>query len=353
MGYLLNLSQLAEWTRLLQSLSPQMQDVYFTPEYYALYEQNGDGKACCFVYEEGGDVVLYPFLINSINQLGYDLDDEYYDIQGAYGYNGIVTSSKGEGFIARFHECFDQFCQERHIAAEFSRFHPLLNNQELASPKMQTFYSRKTVKLDLSLPMDEIWMSQFSSKNRNVIRKAEKDGVTIIESQDYEFFRRMYDQTMRNVNAEEFYFFPAEYYERFKESFREDLMLCFAMYEGSPISGSMFMFSKDYAHYHLSGRDKNYYKIAANNVVLCYGIQKAKERGCKLFHFGGGTTGADDDMLLHFKQNFSKDNGEFWIGKRVHNQKVYDSIVAQWKERYPESYEHNKVKLLGYREIPR
>lgn len=347
----LTLNDSEGWRRKLSSLPIDQQDVYFTPEYYALYEQNGDGKSCCFVYEEDDKVILYPFLLNSVNKLGYALDGEYYDIQGAYGYNGIVTSSKDEGFIARFHDYFDKYCQEHNIIAEFSRFHPLLNNQALASPKMQTFYSRKTVKLDLSLSIEDIWMNQFSSKNRNVIRKAEKDGVTIVESQDYEFFRQMYDQTMHNVNAEDFYFFPAEYYERFKETFGENLILCFAMYEGKPISGSMFMFSKEYAHYHLSGRDRNYYKIAANNAVLWYGIQKAKERGCKWFHFGGGTTGEDDDLLLHFKQNFSKDNGEFWIGKRVHNQQVYDSIVAQWKDHYPDSYAANKVKLLGYRGI--
>lgn len=351
MQKILSLKDSVEWSRLLSMLPADQQDVYFSPEYYVLYEQNGDGKACCFVYDEDGMIVLYPFLLNSINQLGYELDDEYFDIQGAYGYNGIVTSSKDEGFIARFHEAFDKYCQEQHIVAEFSRFHPLLDNQTLASPKMQTFYSRKTVKLDLTLTEDEIWMNQFSSKNRNVIRKAEKEGVTIVESQDYDFFREMYDQTMRNVNAEGFYFFPPKYYDTFKETFGDNLTLCFAMYEGKPIAGSMFMFSKDYSHYHLSGRDKNYYKIAANNDVLWYGIQKAKERGCKWFHFGGGTTGADDDLLLHFKQNFSKDNGEFWIGKRVHNQPVYDLIVEQWKTNYPDSYEHNKVKLLGYREI--
>ena len=341
----------SEWKKLLLSLPADQQDVYFSPEYYALYEQNGDGKACCFVFEEDGKIVLYPFLINSINQLGYELDDEYFDIQGAYGYNGIVTSSKDEGFLARFHETFDKYCQEQHIVAEFSRFHPLLDNQTLASPKMQTFYSRKTVKLNLSMSEDEIWMNQFTSKNRNVIRKAEKEGVTIVESQDYDFFREMYDQTMRNVNAEGFYFFPPKYYDTFKETFGDNLTLSFAMYEGKPIAGSMFMFSKDYAHYHLSGRNKNYYKIAANNAVLWYGIKKAKERGCKWFHFGGGTTGADDDLLLHFKQNFSKENGEFWIGKRVHNQEVYEQIVEQWKSKYPESYDKNRVKLLGYREI--
>jgi hypothetical protein len=348
---ILTLNDSREWNDFISTLPINQQDVYFAPDYYALYEANGDGKSNCFIYQEGEDTVVYPFLLNSVNKLGYQLDSEYYDIQGAYGYNGIVASSAEAGFIGRFHQCFDQYCADNHIIAEFSRFHPLLNNQQLASSKMQTFYSRKTVKLDLWMSLDEIWMKQFSTKNRNVIRKAEKEGVTIVESQNYELFRQMYEQTMRNVNAEEFYFFPAEYYEKFEESFGDNLILCFAMYDGKPISGSMFMFSKDYAHYHLSGRDKNYYKIAANNAVLWYGIQKAKERGCKWFHLGGGTTGADDDMLLHFKQNFSKENGEFWIGKRVHNQEIYNQIVAQWKERYHESYEHNKVKLLGYREI--
>ena len=138
---LLHISDKNEWNRVLHLFPPSNRDVYFTPEYYSLYERNGDGKACCFVYEEEDEKVLYPFLLNSINQLGYELDDEYYDIQGAYGYNGIITSSKKTDFIARFHDCFDKYCQERHIIAEFSRFHPLLNNQTLASPKMQTFYN--------------------------------------------------------------------------------------------------------------------------------------------------------------------------------------------------------------------
>lgn len=348
---LLTLRESEEWNQFHSMLSSEQQDVYFTPDYYSLYEHDGDGKVCCFVYEEESGIVLYPFLINSINQLGYELDDEYYDIQGAYGYNGIVSSFKDESFIARFHECFDQFCQEQHIAAEFSRFHPLLNNQALASLKMQTFYSRKTVRLDLKISLDEIWKNQFSSKNRNMIRKAEKEGVTIVESDDYETFKWLYDRTMINLHAEDFYFFPQSYYDEYKGSFKDNSMLCFAQLDGKVIAGSMFMFSDDYAHYHLSARDRDYSRYAANNLILWYAIRKAKERGCKCFHFGGGTTGEEDDSLLKFKKDFSKAETEFWIGKRVHNPLIYDEVVRQWKGRFPESYEHNKVKLLGYREI--
>lgn len=346
---ILNLSDIVEWQVALEKLSPENKDVYFTPEYYSLYQNYGDGEARCFVFEQDGEVVLYPFLINPITSLGYKLDKEYYDIQGAYGYNGIITSSEDADFIAAFWESFDAFCQENDIVAEFTRFHPLLNNHRLASPKMKTFFSRHTVALDLT--DDDIWMHQISSKNRNMIRKAEKEGVTIVEGDDYEAFRRLYDETMTDLHAEDFYFFPKSYYDEYKQTFKGESMLCVAMLDGKAIAGSMFMFSDDYAHYHLSARDREYSRYAANNLILWYAIQKAKERGCKWFHFGGGTTGNDDDSLLKFKKEFSKTLCEFWIGKRVYNQAVYDQIVEQWKTNHPDSYEQNKVKLLGYREI--
>lgn len=346
---ILGLKDINEWKDQLLGLSPCQRDVYFEPDYYSLYQNYGDGEALCLVFEKDGNLALYPFLKNPITTLGYQLDKEYYDIQGAYGYNGLTASTHDESFISAFWEAFDAWCQENDVVAEFMRFHPILNNQHLASPQMKTFYSRHTVALNLT--DDDIWMHQISSKNRNMIRKAEKEGVTIVESDDYETFRKLYDGTMTDLHAENFYFFPPSYYEEYKKTFKDKSMLCLAMIDEKVIAGSMFMFSDDYVHYHLSARDRDYSRYAANNLILWYGIRKAKERGCKWFHFGGGTTEEDDDSLLKFKKEFSRTLCEFWIGKRVHNQKVYDQIVEQWKTKYPESYEHNCVKLLGYREI--
>ncbi len=348
---ILSLQESAEWNRYLSMLKLEQRDVYFTPEYYSLYQSYGDGEALCFVYEENGEVILYPFLKNPIRPLGYHLEKEYYDIQGAYGYNGLVTSCREKAFIDNFNACFAQYCQEQSIIAEFSRFHPILNNHDLAPSETKMIYSRHTVYLDLTQAEDDIWMKQFSSKNRNMIRKAEKEGVTVVESNDYQTFQKLYNGTMANLHAEDYYFFPDRYYAEYQESFKGNSMLCLAMYDGKAIAGSMFMYSDSFAHYHLSARDRDYSRLAANNLILWYAIKKAKERGCKWFHFGGGTTGDDKDSLLQFKQNFSKEMGEFWIGKRVHNVGVYEQIVSEWKERYPESYENNRVKLLGYRDI--
>lgn len=349
---LLTLNSLEAWSGYYSLFPNENRDIYFSPEYYSLYQNYGDGEACCFVFEHDGELALYPFLINPITPLNFKLDKEYFDIQGAYGYNGIISTTRDAGFISAFWKAFDAYCQENDIVAEFTRFHPLLNNQYLASPTMKKFFSRHTVSLDLSISEDEIWKTQISSKNRNMIRKAEKVGVEIVESDDYDTFKSLYDRTMTNLQAEDFYFFPQTYYDEFKHTFKDKSLLYLAMFEGKAIAGSMFMFSDNYAHYHLSGRNKEYSRFAANNLILWYAIKKAKERGCEWFHFGGGTTGDESDSLLKFKKDFSKTETEFWIGKRVHNERIYEEILRQWKANYPEHYEKNKFKLLGYRDIP-
>ena len=171
---ILNLKNRQKWKILLNVLPINQQDVYFTPEYYDLYERNGDGKAQCFVFKDNGEVALYPFLINSVNELGYNLNDEYYDIQGAYGYNGVISSSYNIEFRRKFFDAFNEYCKGNNIIAEFMRFHPLLNNYKFSNFFMKIIKDRYTVFLNLKKGYDLIWKDDYSSKNRNMIRKAHK-----------------------------------------------------------------------------------------------------------------------------------------------------------------------------------
>jgi len=66
---ILDLGQTEEWRNLLAELPIDQQDIYYTPDYYSLYQNNGDGKAQCFVYIRDGYYAMYPFLLNSVNNL--------------------------------------------------------------------------------------------------------------------------------------------------------------------------------------------------------------------------------------------------------------------------------------------
>ena len=80
-------------------------------------------------------------------------NNEYYDIQGAYGYNGILSTSLDINLICNFTKTFNLFCVENNIVAEFLRLNPIINN--LAKNRFDDIrvYDRDNVYVDLSMDL--------------------------------------------------------------------------------------------------------------------------------------------------------------------------------------------------------
>lgn len=286
--------------------------------------------------------------------MGYKFSEEYYDIQGAYGYNGIITNSQNKDFIEEFFKAFQSYCKEERIIAEFTRFHPLLKNHLFSKDYMNIVYDRKTVFLEIPENIEDIWKDSYSSNNRNMIRKARKRNIEIIESskkEDYQIFYEIYKETMDYVGSESYLYFNQDYFFDFLKLLPSNHRLILVKYNDEIIGGMILMMYQNYAHYHLSARKSEFGSFALNNLFLDHAIKIAHSNNCKQFHFGGGTTNNEKDSLLRFKSNFSTTKSDFYIGKKIHNLEVYNEVVKQWSEKYPEKYAKNKNKLLGYREI--
>jgi lipid II:glycine glycyltransferase (peptidoglycan interpeptide bridge formation enzyme) len=351
---ILDLSASDEWNACLSKLPTEQQDIYFKPEYYSIYESNGDGKAMCFVFENDNGIALYPFLLNSVNKLGYKLDQEYFDIQGAYGYNGVISSSYSNEFISEFYSAFDSFCKSHNIVAEFTRFHPLLENYKFSAENLTVIKDRQTVLLNIESSIEEISKNCYSSINRNMIRKAIKSNITIrVEEEEsgYYKFYELYSEAMSQIKALPYYYFDKNYIRNFRQSLNKNQFLLFAELDGKVICGMLLMIYKQYAHYHLSCRVREFSRLAPNNLILDHAIKLAKEQKCTRFHLGGGLSNSDKDSLFKFKSGFSKTYNDFYIGKKVHNKKVYDEIVSQWQNKFAGSFSKSNNRLLGYREI--
>lgn len=351
---ILDLNDKDKWDEFLNRLPNGKKDIYFTPEYYNIYENNGDGRTLCVVYEQDTEIVIYPFLVNSINALGYELDNDYYDIQGAYGYNGVVTNSKNPDFIDKFYKLFDQYCIQNNIIAEFTRFHPLLGNNEFSKNHMQIIYDRETVILDLSKDYEDIWLNEYSSRNRNKIRKAQKDGYTpeIINNpsaKQINTFISLYLNSMEMAKAEDYYLFNQEFFYNNFSLLKDNSVLINILHKNKDIvCSSIFLFDGNFFHYHLSGRSEAA-SNTANNYLLDEAVKYAKIIGATRFHFGGGRSSDRDDSLLRFKSNFSKTRTPFYIGKKIQNKIIYNEVIKQWEERSPAEKLKYKNYLLKYR----
>lgn len=326
-----------QWNVLLYKFPQNVQDIYYTREYYEMHEENGDGIAKAFYYEDENGAGFYPFLVNAIERDW--LDDIYYDIENAYGYGGPIVSCNNEKLLKAFERAFNDCCIKNKIVAEFIRFHPLIKNDNIFNENIKILHNRMTVELDLEQGPDQIWKNDIKSKNRNVIRKALKNGLTVELSDDYTVFKEIYYKTMDKVDADNYYYLKDNYYKRIKQN--ESCILLEVKREEKIIAAAIFMGYKDYFHYHLAGSLREELKYSPNNLLLWEAIKYASNHGFKKMHFGGGLTDSLDDKLFKFKGAFSKEYTDFFIGKRIHNKVIYDKLISEW-----ETKNERKAKLL-------
>ncbi|SHK01258.1 lipid II:glycine glycyltransferase FemX [Tepidibacter formicigenes] len=315
-----------KWNEYLSYMPIEYQDIYYTSHYHKLNEKKGTSEARCFVYENNGKMALYPFMLNKIEN--ENLKDEYFDIETVYGYTGPVSNSHNEEFLYSFEYEFLNYCKSNNIIAEFIRFNSLMNNINIFKHNIEVSKNRTTVIVNLQEDIQAIWENSISSKNRNMIRKAEKFGLNVRESNDYDTFKKIYYKTMEKVKASSFYYFDDEYFENISKN--DNCILFEVTLKDKVIAGGLFLKYGQYFHYHLSGSLSEYLKYAPNNLMLMEAIKYGKSKGIKVMHLGGGLTKDSQDRLFKFKKSFSKQTLDFYIGKRVHNEYIYKKLCDEW-----------------------
>lgn len=330
------------WDKYINELPKEKQDIYYTRQYCKMCELIEGGEAQLFVYENEDNIALYPHVRHTVEY--EDCTTSFYDIETAYGYGGPIVKKGDIEFESEFETAFLKYCRQENIIAEFIRFHPFLGNEGIFKREIDVLHNRGTIWIDLEKNIDEIWMQDISTQNRNTIRKCMKNGLTVEISENYDVFLEIYHQTMERVGAKNFYFFDKQYFREIKNNPHYLLMCTKKSHE--TLAAAIFMQYGDYFHYHLSGSRKEFLKLAPNNILLWEAIKYAQMQGCKKMHLGGGLSDLAEDSLFRFKKKFSLGCKEFYIGKRVHNPKVYNDLIQKWENQYGK-----KAKiLLQYRQ---
>ena len=332
-----------KWNQFLENFRDYQNDVYYLEEYVKLYEFK-DGKALCAVCEDNENILLLPFISKEI--------DGYYDFETAYGYGGPIANTTDENWINEaIEELKELFLRERYVCG-FIRFHPLLNNTEICKNHFPVLFDRNTVAINTEEEPNDIWVKQITSKNRNMIRKAERNGL--IYSAEYDFksmseFVKLYNATMERLKADEFYYFDDNYYRSFIENFKGRAFLGTIRKEDELICAAIFMYSNEYGHYHLEGSNHVFSSMAANNLLLWKTTEEFHKLGIKEFHLGGGYNSSPDNSLLKFKKSFSNNMKDFYIGKWIFNEEKYAELKKRWSDSNPDKVEKYGRLLLCYR----
>jgi len=329
---ILSTGQSDDWYNALSHFSQS--DIYFLPEYHRAYELNGDGKACAFVAEEGSHILFYPFFMRPIEKVGSKpMCETWYDIETVYGYSGPLCTTTDMIFLAGAWTAFATWCQESHIVAEFVRFNPLMQNYLYMDPSC-VVRDRETVIVRLDCSEEELWEG-YPSVQRNMVRKALKMNMVcekISPTKGLSVFKGLYGETMDRIEADQYYRFSDAYFNHLSHALGEKIDLFIVQYENRVVAAALLLVNGDRIHYHLAGSDAHYRKYAPNNLLLHTVAQWGHKNGFRYLHLGGGRTAAPDDALFRFKASISRLRLPFHIGRRVHNQNVYERLCAEWMQ---------------------
>lgn len=296
---------------------------------------HGDGDIFLIYYLKGNEkfcyVVMQSDIAKSDKFQGLIEENKFFDWETPYGYGGPLTDSPISEITQReFLDEIRQYCKDKGVVSQFVRFHPLLENYYTLPLVIETRYLRDTIYIDTESP--ELIMSNMDGKNRNMVRKAIKNNVTIVKKDITEFddFLSMYNETMKKNGADEYYIFDRNYFESLID-LKDNAFILYAMYEDMPISASIMYFNDRYMHYHLSGSRTEYRKYSPSNLLLYDAACIASEMGIKKFHLGGGM--APDDSLFGFKKQFNKNGrAKFVVGRTIFDQSAYDHLLSIRKE---------------------
>lgn len=324
---MIDINSSEEWDSIVCSFKEY--DAYSLSGYTKAFQIHGDGLPVLFYYEgkalRGFNVAMKRDIADDPVFAGRIEKGKCFDLITPYGYGGWLL--EGEGDTEHLDAAYSALCKELNIVCEFVRFHPVWDNVKRMKQMYQIVYLGHTIAMDLK-DEETIW-GNIISKNRNMIRKAEKNGIEIIHGLDVErlsTFKRMYNETMTKDAAEEYYFFGEEFYDSISTNMKDNAEVFTAIYEGKPIAAAIMLFANGRMNYHLSGSDIVYRPLAPTNLLLYRAALWAQEKGMQTFHLGGGI-GSREDNLYKFKRAFYKgEPRQFAIGRKKFLLDAYDDL---------------------------
>ncbi len=302
-------------------------DIYFLPEWGKAHQDLDGGVATIFEFEDQSGHIYYQFIKRKVpDELGVG---QYYDIITPYGFSGpiILNNKPGEEelLLSRYEKEFNDYCQKEKIVAEYVRFSPWLMNHRDFGRFYTLKYNDYTLYTDLSVR--DFFMEEYCSKIRTKIRKAGNLGVMV----EYDFsgvslneFCRLYQKTIRKNEISGYYHFHEDFLNRVFKSLNNRLFLINARFGKECISSAIFMEYGDYLHFHLVANDYNHYQKNANSLIMYEAAQWGQKNGKKQMHIGGGPAAE----LFAFKKQFTKKGFcDFYVGKKIRNEAVYNNLV--------------------------
>lgn len=167
--------------------------------------------------------------------------------------------------------------------------------------------------VDLQQSEETLW-NNVHSKHRNVIRRAEKEGLNIVSGnsrkllEDFAYVDKItWERSGQKGHS-------VSFFEKLVELYQEQIIL-FGIYKQDEIQGAIILQYNEQMSYYLYGGCINDVQLGAMNYLHWYAMLYLKSKGVKKYSFLGCRINEDIDSKYHTLQRFkSRFGGELVRG---------------------------------------
>ncbi|MBU4368136.1 peptidoglycan bridge formation glycyltransferase FemA/FemB family protein, partial [Patescibacteria group bacterium] len=212
--------------------------------------------------------------------------------------HGPIKSQKSKVKSQKFFEVIFNYLRDLAIKekVDFIRISPLLENTPenleifrsygFRSAPIHMMHPEIAWLLGISKSEEEIFYGMRKT-TRNLIRRAEREGVEITESKKTGSIGEFYKLHEQTVNRHGFVPFSKAYLKKQFEVFSPEnqISVFFAKRKSAILSAAIIVFYGHSAFYHHGASRAS--KIPTSHLLIWEAIKEAKKRGCEIFNFWG------------------------------------------------------------------
>ena len=187
--------------------------------------------------------------------------------------------------------------------------------------------------IDLYLDEENLWKN-VHSKHRNVIKKAEKDGVVIKCGRTQKLVEDYHSidvDTWKRSNKKAA---TTNHWKDLLDELGENAIIYMAYLDGEPQSGAFFYYNKQMCYY-MYGANKNNPYNGSGNLLQWKAILDMKAQGVKKYSFVGCRINEDENSKYHgiqrFKERFGGELVQGYMFKMDFNplmRKLFNTVVS-------------------------
>lgn len=193
--------------------------------------------------------------------------------------------------------------------------------------------------LNLDDSIEGLW-NEIGKKNRNMVRKAEKNGIEVVElknKSELKIFYLIYLKTMKKLGSPPQ---PFNFFETIYDLFYPDnLIIIFSKFKDNFIGGNLYFLHNNIIHHSYNCSLKGYLELGHNNLMQWYIIKWGNQNGFKHLDFGRTRENAGNEL---FKRR--------WSGKVTKMPYFYKFYKKELKER--EEIKYEQLSKLWSRYMP-